>query len=102
MTQRAEDLLRQVRVVNAHSSILPKAQRKLELAPIELPEITPAGQHLEAWIEECNQVLRTIQLRKEKSDHFDSWYSELCNRMQPPGMSESRVLSPSKKQGRGG
>ncbi|SCU97512.1 LANO_0E16204g1_1 [Lachancea nothofagi CBS 11611] len=96
MNYAAEDLLRQIPLHNAHSSYLPQALRKLELSPITLPEPTVADQHLQAWIEECDQLLQAIETRQHQTVQFDTWFEETCLSKRPPGMTTGGVLSPGK------
>ncbi|SCU82525.1 LAME_0C01596g1_1 [Lachancea meyersii CBS 8951] len=97
MNHMAEDLLRQVPYHNAHRSLLPQAVPKLKLMSIDIPQPTPVKQHLQAWINECDQLQETVELRRQKTAKFDAWYAETCLSKRPPGMTTGGVLSPSRR-----
>lgn len=97
MSQRVEDVLRKIPLYNSQDVRLPQERPPLRLAKLDIPPVTTTRQNFEAWIHECEQLEQDIDARTEKSSEFDQWYAAKYLNKQPPGIGETTILSPTRK-----
>ncbi|AMD18665.1 HBL237Cp [Eremothecium sinecaudum] len=89
--------LRKVPLINSMSGEMPKGRPKLQLYPLHLPEQFKTPQHFPAWMNECDQLIDSIDRTKEQAKEWDQWYRETYLNKQPPGILDMELLLPKKR-----
>ncbi|AET41211.1 ubiquitin-binding ESCRT-I subunit protein MVB12 Ecym_7385 [Eremothecium cymbalariae DBVPG len=90
-------MLRNIPLYNTLGYEMPKKRPELKLPNLGLPRSTTTAEHLQAWSDECDQIIGSMESLEEQSKEWDLWYDQMFLQKQPPGISDAGILSPKKK-----